>query len=184
MIYLALFTRFFRIGLFTLGGGYAMIPLIQHEISTASNLLTHDEVSDVLLIAQSAPGPIAVNTAVMVGYKALGTRGALATGLGVILPSFLVILSIALWFMPYTDLPQVVSAFRGILGLVVSLIVFAAWKVSLHHINWFLVLGTLAWLSLMIFVQVNPYLIVLLSGASGLLYGPLSRRARRGESKE
>ena len=179
MIYLQLFVRFFKLGLLSFGGGYAMIPLIQHEISAASKLLTHEEVSDVLLIAQSAPGPIAVNTAILVGYKALGFRGALATGLGVILPSFLLILSVAMWLMPYIELPQVKAAFRGILGVVVSLIVYAAWKIAHHHLEWFLGVFALIWFGLMVVFDFNPYLIVLMSGFSGLIYGPLTRKVKR-----
>lgn len=83
-----LFVQFFRIGLFTIGGGYAMVPIIEHEISTTSKLLSKAEIDHVLLVAQSAPGPIAVNTAFLIGCHIGGWKGAVATCLGVSLPSF------------------------------------------------------------------------------------------------
>ena len=90
--YLKLFGIFFKIGAFTLGGGYAMLPLIQNEIVEKNNWIKEDEFLELLAMAQSAPGPIAVNVAVFVGYKIGGLPGTIITSLGTVLPSFLIIL--------------------------------------------------------------------------------------------
>ena len=93
-----IFWSFFKIGLFTFGGGYAMIPLIQREVIDHRKWIPASEFLDLLTLAQSVPGPIAINTAVFVGYKRSGLRGACASLLGAVLPSFLIILAIALFF--------------------------------------------------------------------------------------
>lgn len=120
--YWELFLVFFKIGAFTFGGGYAMIPLIQNEVVNKRHWLKEDEFIDMLALAQSAPGPIALNTALFVGNKRLGFRGSLFSGLGVILPSFLVILAIAIFFVQFKDNPVVERIFKGIRPAVVALI--------------------------------------------------------------
>ena len=93
-----LFRSFFKIGLFTFGGGYAMVPLIEAEIIERRRWLPQGEFLDLLTLAQSSPGPIAVNTSVFIGYKVRGLRGAVAASLGAVLPSFLIILIVAIFF--------------------------------------------------------------------------------------
>lgn len=117
-----LFLVFFKIGAFTFGGGYAMIPLIENEVVNKRNWLDGNEFIDMLALAQSAPGPIALNTALFVGNKRLGFRGSLFSGLGVILPSFIVILAIAIFFVQFKDNPTVERVFKGIRPAVVALI--------------------------------------------------------------
>ena len=118
-----IFWSFFKIGLFTFGGGYAMIPLIQREVIDHRKWIPASEFLDLLTLAQSVPGPIAINTAVFVGYKRSGLRGACASLLGAVLPSFLIILAIALFFAGIRQNPVVDAAFKGMLPAVVALII-------------------------------------------------------------
>ncbi len=118
-----LFRSFFKIGLFTFGGGYAMIPLIEAEIIDRRKWLARDEFLELLTLAQSAPGPIALNTAVFIGYKVRGIRGAVASALGAVMPSFLIILVIAIFFAEVRHNVVVDAAFKGMRPAVVALIV-------------------------------------------------------------
>lgn len=117
-----LFFSFFKIGLFTFGGGYAMIPIIQREVIDSRHWIEEREFLDLLTLAQSAPGPISLNTAVFVGYKMCGYKGALAALWGVILPSFLIILTVAIFFSQIRENPIVDAAFKGMRPVVVALI--------------------------------------------------------------
>lgn len=119
----SLFLSFFKIGLFTFGGGFAMIPLIESEVIRRRNWLSHDDFLDLLTLAQSSPGPIAINTSVFIGYKVRGLRGAVAASLGAILPSFLIILAVAIFFAELRHNPVVDAAFKGMRPAVVALIV-------------------------------------------------------------
>ena len=114
---------FLKIGAFTFGGGYAMIPLIQYEVISRRGWLTEQEFIDLLTIAQTAPGPIALNTAVFVGYKFRRYWGALAAVLGVVIPSFAIILVIAMFFAGIRNNVWVDAAFKGMRPAVVALIV-------------------------------------------------------------
>lgn len=121
--YWELFLLFFKIGAFTFGGGYAMIPLIRNEVVHKKRWLNDDEFMEMLAIAQSMPGPIALNTALFVGNKRLGVRGSLFSGAGVIIPSFVIILLVAILFSQFRENPVVVRIFKGIRPAVVALIV-------------------------------------------------------------
>ena len=120
---LRLFTTFFKIGLFTFGGGYAMIPLIQREVIERRKWIEEKDFLDMLVLAQSTPGPIAVNTAVFVGYKIAGVLGAIMATLGTVLPSFIIILLLALFFAEVRENRYVDAAFRAMRPAVVALIV-------------------------------------------------------------
>lgn len=120
---LEIFWSFLKIGAFTFGGGYAMIPLIQYEVISRRGWLTEQEFIDLLTIAQTAPGPIALNTAVFVGYKFRRYWGALAAVLGVVIPSFAIILVIAMFFAGIRNNVWVDAAFKGMRPAVVALIV-------------------------------------------------------------
>ena len=109
-IYLESFGIFFKIGAFTIGGGYAMVPLIENEIVTKRKWIAQDDFIDLLAISQSAPGILAVNISIFIGYKLRGIRGSIVTALGTILPSFIIILAIALFFHNF-------STFLGRAGL-------------------------------------------------------------------
>ena len=121
-IYLEAFGIFFKIGAFTIGGGYAMVPLIENEIVTKRNWISKDDFIDLLAIAQSAPGILAVNISIFIGYKLRGIRGSLVTALGTVLPSFVIILAIAMFFHNFKDNPIVERIFKGIRPAVVALI--------------------------------------------------------------
>jgi len=118
-----IFVSFLKIGAFTFGGGYAMIPLIEREVIDRRAWIGRQEFLDLLTLAQSAPGPIAVNTAVFVGYRMRGLRGAAAALLGTVLPSFAIILLVALFFADVRQNPVVDAAFKGMRPAVVALIV-------------------------------------------------------------
>ena len=118
-----IFWSFLKIGAFTFGGGYAMIPLIQHEVINNHRWLSDREFVELLTIAQAAPGPIALNTAVFVGYKHRGYWGAVSAVLGVVIPSFTIILFVAIFFASMRDNRWVDAAFKGMRPAVVALIV-------------------------------------------------------------
>ena len=121
-IYWESFKTFFKIGIFTLGGGYAMIPLIEEEVVNKHRWVEKDEMLDLIAIAQSCPGVFAINIAIFIGYKLKKVRGAIATTLGTALPSFLIILLIAMFFKQFEDNAVVAAMFRGIRPAVVALI--------------------------------------------------------------
>ena len=121
-IYWESFTTFFKIGIFTLGGGYAMIPLIEEEVVNRKQWVSKDEMLDLIAIAQSCPGVFAINIATFIGYKLKKRRGAIATTIGTALPSFLIILLIAIFFHQFEDNRIVAAIFKGIRPAVVALI--------------------------------------------------------------
>lgn len=123
---LTLFLTFAKIGLFTFGGGYAMIPLIENICVEKKKWISHEEMMNVTVIAESTPGPIAINCATFVGYKQKGFLGAIAATLGVVLPSFVVISLIAAFLDNFLEIAWIASAFRGIRIAVGILILDAA----------------------------------------------------------
>ena len=124
---IALFLTFFKIGAFTFGGGYAMIPFIQREIVEKHGWITDEDILDIFAIAESTPGPIAVNSATFVGWKVAGFWGAALATTGVVLPSFLIILLISFLLQNFSDIPVVQYAFNGIRAGVLALLVKALW---------------------------------------------------------
>jgi chromate transporter len=126
--YLLLFLSFFKTGLFTFGGGLAMIPILENEFVERKKWLEHDEFMDVVVIAESTPGPIAINSATYIGYKAAGFWGSLVSTIGVCLPSFIIIYLISLFFDAFLAIEAVSAAFRGIQVAVVYLIFQAGLK--------------------------------------------------------
>ena len=122
-LYLQLFMTFMKIGAFTFGGGWAMIPIIEREVVDKHQWISREDFLDELAVAQSLPGILAVNIAVLVGNKLRGLRGSLVAAIGTILPSFVLILLIAIFFVQLYDNPVVISIFKGIRPAVVALIV-------------------------------------------------------------
>lgn len=169
--YWELFLVFFKIGAFTFGGGYAMILLIRNEVVRKRTWLNDDEFMDMLAIAQSMPGPIALNTALFVGNKRRGFKGSLFSGLGIILPSFIVILFIAMIFVQFKDNPVVERIFKGIRPAVVALIAAPLLMLGKSaKINWKngwipVSVALLVWL-----LGVSPIYIVLGAIAMGILH--------------
>lgn len=130
-----LFWTFFKIGAFTFGGGYAMVALLQNEFVEEKKWVTKEEFLDMVAIAESTPGPVAVNSATYIGYKIEGTAGAAASTVAVCLPSFAVIYLISLFFDQFLRLSVVASAFHGIQVCVIYLILSAGLKMlkQLEH---------------------------------------------------
>ncbi len=168
---LQLFTIFFKIGAFTIGGGYAMIPLIEAEIVTKKGWVAKEDFLDLLAIAQSAPGVFAVNIAIFIGYRLRGVRGCIVTALGAILPSFLIILCIALFFLRFKENPTVEAIFRGIRPAVVALIaaptfnLAKAAKINRYTIWIPIISALLIWL-----LGFSPIWIILLAGIGGYVW--------------
>ena len=170
--YWELFKIFFRIGAFTIGGGYAMVPLIEDEIVAKRKWIKSEDFLDLLAIAQSSPGILAVNIAIFVGYRLKGMKGSLVTSLGAILPSFLMILAIALFFQQFKDNIYVEKIFKGIRPAVVALIAAPTFKLGKHaKINrytiWIPVVSALLiWL-----LGFSPIWIIIAAGLGGFVYG-------------
>ena len=171
-IYWESFKTFFKIGIFTLGGGYAMIPLIEEEVVNKKQWVSKDEMLDLIAIAQSCPGVFAINIATFIGYKLQKTRGAICTTVGTALPSFLIILAIAIFFSAFKDNPVVAAMFRGIRPAVVALIAVPMFRMAQQaKIGW-----SNAWIpivsALLIWaLGVSPIYIILIAGIAGYLYG-------------
>jgi len=167
-----LFRTFFKIGIFTLGGGYAMIPLIEEEVVNRHRWVEKDEMLNLIAIAQSCPGVFAINISIFVGYKMRRTKGALSTAVGTALPSFLIILAIAIFFSQFKDNPVIAAMFRGIRPAVVALIAVPTFNMARSaHICWancwIPIISALAiWL-----LGVSPIYIILIAGIGGYLYG-------------
>ena len=128
-----LFFTFFKIGLFTFGGGYAMIALLEEEFIQRRKWLDKDEFLDMTAIAESTPGPVAINSATYLGYKLAKVPGAATATVAVCLPSFLIIYAISLFFEQFTQLTVIANAFKGIQVCVIYLIFSAAGQVALCH---------------------------------------------------
>jgi len=172
--YCELFTTFFKIGTFTIGGGYAMIPLIQREVVERRRWLTDMEMLDVIALSQTMPGILAANIAALVGQRLRGTRGALTAVLGNILMPIVFILLIALFFRQFKDNPTVEAIFMGIRPAVVALIaapVFTLARkagVTLRTV-WIPLLAAL----LISLFGISPVLVILIALVTGWLYSKL-----------
>ena len=125
-----MFLTFAKIGAFTFGGGYAMISLIDRECVEKKEWLTHEEFTDMTVIAETTPGPVAINCATYVGYKKAGISGAVLATLGVVLPSFVVIMLISMFFENFLKIEAVANAFKGIRVAVAILIMQAGFKMA------------------------------------------------------
>ena len=175
--YLQLFWSFFKIGTFTLGGGYVMIPLIEQEIVGRRRWISSDEFVETLILAQSAPGPIAVNSAVFVGYKMRGMKGVLASVLGVVIPSFVIILLIAMLFPSIQDNEVITRAFKGIRPAVVALIAVSFVQIlQKKKFAWHITLISSIAALLVAFVKISPVVVILIAGIGGLVYHLIRKR--------
>ena len=171
---LAVFWAFFKIGLFTFGGGYAMIAIIERELVEKKKWIGHEEFLDVVAIAESTPGPLAINSATYIGYKVCGFFGSLFATLGVVLPSFIIIFAISLFFDEFMKFQLVQYAFRGIQACVVFLILSAGIKMLKHlKVNLLnIILFTVTTCCLICFslfaVNFSSILFILIGGTVGL----------------
>lgn len=165
----SLFYSFFKIGAFTFGGGYAMIPLIQREVIERKRWLEEKEFIDLLTIAQSAPGPIALNTAVFVGYKLRGYIGSIAAILGVVVPSFAIILIVAIFFSGIRQNPYVDAAFKGMRPAVVALIVYPVLKFAKGINRWLYIVIALAAIGVW-WLELSPVWMLLCGAVAGIVW--------------
>jgi chromate transporter len=179
-IYFAAFLSFFKIGTFTIGGGYAMIPLIKKEVVEVKRWLTKEDFLDIIALSQSLPGILAINVAIFVGYRLKGTRGSLVTALGTALPSFLIILLIAIFFESYKNNALVEAVFKGIRPAVVALIAVPVFNLAkaakLTYKTFFIpcVAALFIWL-----LGISPIWVILVAGVGGFLYGKLKRKEHK-----
>lgn len=171
-IYWESFKTFFKIGMFTLGGGYAMIPIIEEEVVNKHKWVSKEEMLDLIAIAQSCPGVFAINISVFIGYRLRKVRGAIVTAFGTALPSFLIILLIAIFFHQFKDNKVIAAMFRGIRPAVVALIAVPTFnlarRASLNKYTlWIPIVSALAiwWLG------VSPIWVIIIAGISGFFYG-------------
>lgn len=174
---LQLFGIFFKIGAFTFGGGYAMIPLIEYETAEKRSLIDKEEISDIVAIAESTPGPIAINSATFVGYRSCGILGSALATLGVVLPSLIIILAIAFFLRKFVDNPYVQYAFFGIRAGVLALIVKAVvnfYKRADHGVFGITVMVVaFLWSAIL---DWSVIALIALCAAAGMLYCRIARR--------
>ena len=168
---LKLFIAFFKIGAFTFGGGYAMIPIIEKEVVDKNHWLSKEEFMDMLAVVQSLPGPIAINSSVYIGYKISKFWGSLACALGAALPSFIIILLAAIVFTDIQDNPTIEKVFKGIRPAVVALIVVPViFMAKTAKVTWKTLWIPIAVAVLVVFLGLSPAYIILLAGAGGILF--------------
>lgn len=172
-----LFITFFKIGAFTFGGGYAMIPLIQRETVENHKWISDEDILDVIAIAESTPGPIAINSATFVGYKVAGFFGAFFSTLGVVLPSFIIILAISYALDAFKEIKAVQFAFQGIRAGVLAMIFKALFgmykkcpKSAVSYIIMALALVTVA------FFKVDSIIVIICCGIIGLVFSLIAKR--------
>ncbi len=172
----SLFRTFFRIGLFTFGGGYAMIPIIEAEVVDKHKWIDRTEFLDLIAVAQTCPGVFAINISTFIGYKLRKTKGAVVCAAGTALPSLLVILAIAIFFRQFQDIPWVASMFAGIRPAVVALLAVPTWNLARRANISFLTCWIPILSALMIWgLGVNPILIIIAAGLGGFVYGQYIR---------
>lgn len=174
-----MFLTFFKIGAFTIGGGYAMIPIIQQEIVEKKKWIEEEEFLDIIAISQGSPGPIAINASIFIGYRLKGLKGAITCMLGTALPSFMIILLIAMMFFQYRNNPIVEKVFLGIRPAVVALIASAVYKMyKSSQIKGVRVLIAIASMLVIVFTNISPVYLILVGGIGAIFY--YGRRAKDG----
>ena len=163
--YWNLFWTFVKVSAFTIGGGMAMVAVVRDILVVKRKWMSEDEFMDILAISQTLPGLMAVNTAIFVGYRLMGTRGSIVATLGSILPPFIIILAIAMIFTGYKDNPAVEAVFKGIRPAVVALIAVPTIQMAVRQkLNWFSGMLALVTMALIVFLKVSPVYIILVVG--------------------
>jgi chromate transporter len=171
-VYWELFSVFFRIGAFTFGGGYSMLPLIEKEVVEKKKWINPNDFLDTLAVAQSAPGVMAINTAIFVGYKLKGLKGGIVTALGCALPSFIIILLIAVVFTDIKDNEYINRIFKGIRPVVVALITAPLWNMAKSaKITWKTVIIPIGVALIIWSTNISPIVFVIAAILGGILFG-------------
>lgn len=179
MTYLNLFWSFFQIGLFSVGGGYAAMPLIQHQVVEVHPWLTMTQFADIITIAEMTPGPIAVNSATFVGIQVCGIAGALIATLGCVLPSCIIVMVLAYVYQKYREISMVQGILSGLRPAVVAMIAsaglsilflsFFGGKTISEHVNWISVFIFTIGLFVLRKWKLNPILVMAGAGAAGVV---------------
>ncbi|MBK5242465.1 chromate transporter [Clostridium sp.] len=168
---LNMFWTFFKIGAFTFGGGYAMIPLIEIEVVNKKQWISKEDFLDIIVISQTFPGALAVNSSIFIGYRISGILGAIIGLLGVIIPSFFIILCIAVFFMKFRDYYYVDLVFKGIAAAVPMLILIAVVSLSKSlkksYANLIIIIVSLVSI---LFLNVHPVIVILIFGLYGVIF--------------
>jgi chromate transporter len=180
MLYLQLFWTYLKIGSFTLGGGYVMLPMIEREVVDRRRWIDSEEYLNMIALAQASPGLIAVNSAIFIGWRVGGWRGVIATVLGAVLPSFVIILAIAILFQDYHHYPAVEAVFKGVRPAVVALIAAPLCRMARSaKITWTTALVPIAGALLIWLVGLSPVWIIITTVVATLLYTYLNERKQR-----
>jgi len=185
--YLLLFLTMLKIGLFTFGGGYAMIALLENEFVEKKKWLKKDEFLDVAAIAESTPGPIAINAATYIGYKNSGMIGSMIATLGICIPSFVIIYAISLFFDAFLSFTLVAYAFKGIQICVVYLILTAGLKMlkQMKKTAFNMIIISITLICMIVFslfaVKFSTIFYILISGACGVAVYLLSKIRKEGK---
>ena len=165
------FITFFKTGLFTFGGGYAMIAILEEELVAKKNWITSQDMLDMLVIAESTPGVIAVNTATSVGFRLRGVLGAIVATLGVVLPSFVIICGLSFVIEIFADNKWYQAAFKGVQACVIVLVLNAFIKMSRNiPRDWFNIVVLLAAFGVATFTKFDVIYLILIGGVLGLCY--------------
>lgn len=179
-ILISLFISFLKIGAFTFGGGYAMIPLIQKEICQKHKWLTDDDIFDIVTISESTPGPIAINTATFVGYRSAGVLGAFIATLGIVLPSFIIILIVSTVLREFQEIKAVRYAFFGIRAGVLALIIKTLWSMLKKcPKNAFSYIISACVFLVTAFFNINVLAVLVICAILGLVYSALQTRREK-----
>jgi chromate transporter len=164
-----IFITFLKIGPMTFGGGYAMIPLIEREVVDRRKWIGTRDIADIFAVAESIPGAIAINSATFIGYRLAGVRGAIVAMIGVLLPTFCIVVLFSIFFLQVQDHPKVEAAFVSIRATIVALITYAAYKIGKTAIVDKTTLGLIALTCMMmIFLHLHPVLLIIGGGIIGM----------------
>lgn len=167
---LEIFLTFFKIGPVTFGGGYAMIPLIEREVVENKKWVKLEDVTDVFALSESVPGAIAINSATFIGFRIAGVRGAFAAMLGILLPTFLIIIGLSITFQYFKDNPKVEAAFVGIRPAIVALITFAAYKIGkMALVDKTTLVTALVTLICLLILPIHPLVIIVSGAIAGII---------------
>lgn len=182
---LQLFLIFAKIGAFTLGGGYAMVPIIQSEVVDKKKWIEKNEFIDILAVSQSTPGALAINMSTFIGYKIRGILGAVFATLGCVVPSFISIVLIAMFFSRIMGESIVQQAFMGIRPAVAALITFSVYKIGkTSEIKlWWYTITVLAFIA-NLFLKQDPILIIIACGVTGFIFGRESKPPKQDKTME
>lgn len=164
-----IFVTFLRIGPVTFGGGYAMIPLIEREVVEKRGWVRTKDIADILAVAQSVPGAVAINSATFVGYRLAGVLGAIIATIGVLLPTFAIVVLLCLFFLQVKGHPQVEAAFVSIRVTIVAIISYAAWKIGKSAaVDKTTIALIVIGVVLLLFVSIHPVVLIISSAVAGI----------------